>query len=409
MEKIKKEIIFLVLSIVSFLGTILAFVFLQQYIPEYFNYINDNWNSGFTGINQTGPSSCKIPLLKDKSIKAYKNFQKDFFNNEQIIDKNNQFSDNIIYYYINKTYYSNLIQCLENRTTYFDTKLNKNSDSINFTECRFIDSLNNTSCENYTNNMMHDNYTKYTQVVYSKYQPCFDPRYYNFNITFNKTSYYYDKSTCPGGRVSKHYKLLKEIKLTDILDFNGLNDIIGKNLSEEIINETFYFYGRNYIGIKEECRSKPFKDLKNIISDKHNYINSSIVWLGYIIIIELVFFLLFLNRFIVKYHNYSNNIGKNKESNRNKELLPPYTKPVILILSLIMLGFHILVFTYILNLNDFIDLFRDTSCFEEEAGELIWPSIIFLVIAKYTQIVVLGINAILAFKYGIKKGIKYAN
>ncbi len=74
-----------------------------------------------------------------------------------------------------------------------------------------------------------------------------------------------------------------------------------------------------------------------------------------------------------------------------------------------MLGFHILVFTYILNLNDFIDLFRDTSCFEEEAGELIRPSIIYLVLAKYTQIVVLGINAILAFKYGIKKGIKYAN
>ena len=89
--------------------------------------------------------------------------------------------------------------------------------------------------------------------------------------------------------------------------------------------------------------------------------------------------------------------------------MPPYTKPVILILSLIMLGFHILVFTYILNIRDFIDLFRDVSCFEEEAGELIKPSIFFLISGKYMQMTVLVINIILAFKYGIKKGIKYAN
>ena len=89
--------------------------------------------------------------------------------------------------------------------------------------------------------------------------------------------------------------------------------------------------------------------------------------------------------------------------------MPPYTKPVILILSLIMLGFHILVFTYLLNIENFIDLFNDISCFEEEAGQLIKPSIIYLKIGRYTQITVLAINVILAYKYGIKKGIKYAN
>lgn len=414
MNKIKKETIYLILSILSVIGTILSFIFLQQYIPDFFNYINDNWNSGFTGILQRSQKECKIPLLKEKTIKLYKNFQKDFFNNEITIDNNFQSPDNIIKYYINKTFFPTIIQCLDNRTNYFDTKIYSYRESNNFTQCKFIDSLNNTSCDLYTNNMMFNYSTKFTQVVYAQGPPCFDPRYYNFNISFNKTSYYYDKNGCPGGRVSKHYHPLKEISLEMILEYNGLKDIIGKNLDEKTKKQTLYFYGRNYIGIKEHCRNKPFKELKNIIEEKHKYINSSIVWLGYIIIIEIIFLLLFLNRYIVKYHNYCNNINKNKNNkdnniNKNKELLPPYTKPVILILSLIMLGFHILVFTYILNIRDFIDLFRDVSCFEEEAGELIKPSIFFLISGKYMQMTVLVINIILAFKYGIKKGIKYAN
>ena len=35
---------------------------------------------------------------------------------------------------------------------------------------------------------------KYTEIAFGQNQPCFEPRYYNFNMTFNKTSYYYDKS-----------------------------------------------------------------------------------------------------------------------------------------------------------------------------------------------------------------------
>ena len=165
---------------------------------------------------------------------------------------------------------------------------------------------------------------------------------------------------------------------------------------------------RNYIGIKDECRSKPFKNLNNIIEQKNNYIKSSINWTGYITIVEIIFFLLFINRFSVKFHNYSNNINIDND-HQTKEILPPYTKPMILILSFIMLGFHVLVFTYFLNIRDYIDLFKDISCFEEEAGELIKPSVNFLIGAKYMQMIVLVVNAILAFKFGLKKVIKYAN
>ena len=74
-----------------------------------------------------------------------------------------------------------------------------------------------------------------------------------------------------------------------------------------------------------------------------------------------------------------------------------------------MLGFHALIFTYLLNITKFIELFNDSTCFEDETGQLIKPSIIFLIIGRYTQIGILLINGFLAFKYGIKKGIKYAN
>lgn len=257
--------------------------------------------------------------------------------------------------------------------------------------------------------MMIDQYTKYTEIIFGQNQPCFDPRYFNFNITFNKTSYYYDKSKCPGGRVSKHYHYLNNATIQAILENNDLKEL-EKSLDDKIKKENFYIYGRNYIGIKDECRiNKPFKNLNKKFEEKNKYIKNSITWIAYISLIEIIFFLLFLNRFTVKYHNYANNIKKDEDNSQMKEILPPYTKPVILILSLIQLGFHILVFTFFLNIRDYIDLFQDTSCFEEEAGELIKPSIIFLNLARYTQIVVLAINVILAYKFGIKKGIKYAN
>ena len=147
--------------------------------------------------------------------------------------------------------------------------------------------------------------------------------------------------------------------------------------------------------------------MNNVIVQKNNYIESSIKWIGYIIIVEVIFFLLFLNRFSVKYHNYVNSF--NDENHQMKEILPPYTKPMIMVLSFIMLGFHVLVFTYFLNIRDYINLFSDIDCFEEEAGELIKSSVYFLIGAKYTQIIVLLVNVILAFKFGIKKVIKYAN
>ena len=403
MKKIKNQIIFLILSIISLLGTILSFVFLQQYIPEYFIYINDNWNSGYTSIIQRGPTKCKIPLLKDKTIKVYKKSQNNFFNQNEI-NYNLEKSNNIISYHFNKTFYNNLVQCLDNRTNYFDTTTYKYEDNItNLTKCKFIDSLNNISCDNYTQNKMIDyvNNIKYTEVVFGQNQPCFDPRYYNFNMTFNKTSYYYDKSKCPGGKVNKYYHFIYEVPLSEIIKHNELKEL-NETLNEETKNEIIYVYGRNYIGIKGHCNKNSFKELNNIIGGVNENIKSSIIWLGYTIIIEIIFFLLFLNKFIVKYHNYINN-------DETKELLPPYTKPVILILSLIMLGFHALIFTYLLNITKFIELFNDSTCFEDETGQLIKPSIIFLIIGRYTQIGILLINGFLAFKYGIKKGIKYAN
>lgn len=404
MDKIKKEIFFLILCILSLIGCFLCFIFLQQYIPEFFIYINNNWSSGFTDIIQSNQQGCKLPLVKDKSLKFYKNSQKDFFNNEIINLKNEENINSFNLLNINLNNYS---QCLKNRSNYFDTKLNKYEEGNDFENCKFIDSLNNTSCENYSNSMMNDDFTKYTDIVFSQGQPCFDPRFYNLNITLNKTSYYYDKSKCPNGRTNKYYKVLKNVTIEALLDYNNLEKL-KKIISEDIRYQDFYIYGRNYIGIKEECRNKPFNKLSKIIEDVNHYISSAIAWTGYISIIEIVFFLLFINRFTVKYHNYINNVNK-EDNKKKKELLPPYTKPVILILSLIQLGFHILVFTYFLNIRDFIDLFYDTSCFEEEAGELISSSIIFLNIARFVQLAVLAINAILAFKYGIKKGIKYAN
>lgn len=403
MNKIKKEIIFLILCILSLLGTITTFIFLQQYIPEYFSYINSNWNSGFTGIIQSGANSCKIPLLKDKSIKVLANSQKNFFNQEDInyyLDASN----NVKHYYFSKTRYDNLLYCLDNRTNYFEANFAEFDIKTNLTKCKIIDSFNHTYCEsNYTKNIMIDEKAKYTDIVFGQNQPCLDPRYYNFNITFNKTSYYYGKSKCPGGKTNKYYHNLLQIKLKSIIDNNNLVEL-DKLLSDEIKNETINMYGRNYIGITFDCfkkRKNEFKELNNHINQDNNEIKSTIAWLGYTIIIEFIFFLLFINRFTAKYHNYINN-------DETKELLPPYTKPVILVVSLIMLGFHAFIFTKLLSIK-IIKVFNDFSCFEEEMAELITPCIKFVVLGRYVQIFTLVINTVLAFKYGIKKGIKYAN
>ena len=404
MDKIKKEIFFLILCILSLIGSFLVFIFLQQYIPEYFIYINNNWTSGFTETLQLSQQACKIPLFRDKSIRFYKSTKKDFFNNE-IINEYSKNKENILNYDLLNLNKENYTQCIKNRSNYFDTKLYKYNEEMNFENCKFIDSLNNTSCENYSNTMMVVNDTKYTEVVFGQGQPCFDPRFYNFNFTLNKTSYYYDKSKCPNGRTNKYYHILRNITLKDLLDVNSLKNL---SLNDDIKSEILFIYARNYIGIKDECQNKPFNKLSKILGDVNNYISSSIAWMGYISLIEIAFFLLFINRFTVRYHNYINNVNKD-DNKKRKELLPPYTKPVILILSLIQLGFHILVFTYFLNIRDFIDLFYDTSCLEEETGELINRSMFFLNIARFVQIGVLVINGILAFKYGIKKGIKYAN
>lgn len=405
MKKIKKEILFLIICILSVLGTILTFIFLQEYIPEYFIYINNNWNSGYTTLEHR--KTCKFPLIKEKSIKIYKTYQKDFFNNE-IVNEQVKNEDNIKNYNF-MSFNQQYPQCIDNRTNYFDIKLNKYKEGNDFTNCKFIDSLNNTSCEDFNGTTKTINmFSKFTEIVLGQAQPCLDPRYYNFNITFNKSSYYYGKSKCPGGKVSKHYQYINNATIKAIIDFNNLTEL-NEMFGDDLKYQNIYAYGRNYIGIKDECQDKPFKKLNDILEGNNNYIKSSITWIGYISLIEIIFFLLFLNRFTVKYHNYINNINNKDEENKIKELLPPYTKPVILILSLIMLGFHILVFTYLLNIKEFIDLFKDVTCFDEEVGQLIKPSITFLIIGRYTQIVVLFFNGILAFKYGIKKGIKYAN
>lgn len=250
---------------------------------------------------------------------------------------------------------------------------------------------------------MIDNTSKYTDIVFGQNQPCLDPRYYNFNITFNKTSYYYGRSKCPGGKTNKYYHNLHSLTLKELIEFNNLK-YLNENLSNDIKNETIILYGRNYIGITSQCfkeRKYSFKDLNNHINKDNDEIKSAIAWLGYTIIIEIIFFLLFINRFTAKYHNYINN-------DETKELLPPYTKPVILIVSLIMVGFHAFIFTKILSIEIF-NVFEDINCFEKEIGELIAPCIKFLNWARYIQRGTLFINAILAFKYGIKKGIKYAN
>ena len=402
MNKIQKEIIYFTLCILSLLGTILTFIFLQQYIPEYFTYINNNWNSGFTGIIQRGANSCKIPLLKDKSIKILKNTQKNFFNQDDInyyLDASN----NVVKYPFNKIKFATLIHCLDNRTNYFENNFAEFDPKTNLSKCKIIDSFNHTLCENYSVNIMIDNTSKYTDIVFGQDQPCLDPRYYNFNITFNKTSYYYGRNKCPGGKTNKYYHLLYKLPLKSIIDFNNL-DYLDKHLSDDIKNETINLYGRNYIGITSQCfkeRKFNFKDLNNHINRDNDEIKSAIAWLGYTIIIEIIFFLLFINRFTTKYHNYINN-------DETKELLPPYTKPVLLIISLIMVGFHAFIFTKILSI-EIIEVFEDLNCFEKEIGELIYPCIKFTKWARYIQRGTLIINAILAFKYGIKKGIKYAN
>ena len=409
MKKIKKEIFFFILCIISVLGTILSFIFLQQYIPEYFIYINNNWNNGYTSIAHIEVELCKYPLLSDYSIKMYKSFQKDFFNND-IINENVKNDDNIKKYYFVSFNQDRRPHCLENKTNYFDIKLNKYKEGNDFTKCKFIDSFNNTSCENYNiTSKTITNYSKYTEIVFAQDQPCLDPRYYNFNLTFNESSYYYGKSKCPDGKTNKHYERITNATILAILKYNDDMDDLSKILSDEIKLQNFYVYGRNYIGIKDECRNKPFEKLKDILDSQNDYIKSSITWMGYISLLEIIFFLLFLNRFTVKYHNYKNNLNNNEE-HQIKEILPPYTKPVILILSLIKLGFHIIVFVYyLLNTHELFELFLDINCFEEEAGQLIKPSIIFLQMGKYTQFCVLVIDVIFAFKYGIKKGIKYAN
>lgn len=403
MNKIQKENIYLILCILSLLGTIITFVFLQQYIPEYFTYINTNWNSGYTGIIQRGNNNCKIPLLKDKSIKLLRNSQKNFFNQDDInyyLDASN----NVVKYPFNKTRYKNYIYCLDNRTNYFENIFSKFDTKTNLSECKIIDSFNHILCErNYSKSIMIDDTSKYTEVVFGQNQPCLDPRFYNFNITFNKSSYYYGKSTCPGGKTSKHYHYVTETKLKNLLEVNYLDDL-DKLLSEDIKNETIYLYARNYIGITLECfkdRRLIFKELNNHINKDNDEIKSTIAWLGYTIIIEFIFFLLFINRYTTKYHNYINN-------DETKELLPPYTKPVILIISLIMVGFHAFIFTKLLSI-EILKVFSDLNCFEEEIVELILPCIMFLTWAGYIQKGTLVINAILAFKFGIKKGIKYAN
>ena len=409
MKKIQKEIIFLILCIISVLGTILSFIFLLQYIPEYFFYINNNWNNGYTDILQKGMGDCKFPLFSSTSYNKYKNYQKDFFN-RIIINDNTKKEENINKTYFTDIFFRNYSQCIINRTNYFDTKLTEYEEGNDFSECKYIDSLNHLSCGklNRSKSLTINNFSKFTEVVLGTDQPCFDPRYYNLKgIPFNKTSYYYDKSRCPGDRVSKHYVNLKNAEIRGIVEVNEELSELNETLSEEIKNKTIYIYGRNYIGIKDKCKSKPFKKLNNVIVQKNNYIESSIKWIGYIIIVEVIFFLLFLNRFSVKYHNYIN--GFNDENHQMKEILPPYTKPMIMVLSFIMLGFHVLVFTYFLNIRDYINLFSDIDCFEEEAGELIKSSVYFLIGAKYTQIIVLLVNVILAFKFGIKKVIKYAN
>ena len=403
MNKIKKEIIYLILCIASVIGSILSYILLLQYIPEFFVYINNNWNSGYTRAIKF--NNCKIAFVKE-SFKVFKKHDKNFFNEERIINRDED-SDNLIKYNFNSTEDPELIYCILNRSNYFDTKLVKYSENIDFSKCRYIDSLNNMACENYDKIDLITDTHKYTEVVFAQNQPCLDPRYYNLNMTFNETSYYYGKNKCPGGKTNKNYVLIKNVSLDGILKDNNFEEIQNL-LSDENKNQTLYIYGRNYIGISDKCRNKNYKDLNNNIDDVNQYIQNSIDWMGYINIIEVVFLLLFLNRFTVKYHNYINNINK-EENKQNKELMPPYTSPIILILSLVMLGFHILVFTYFLNVRDFIDLFSDGSCFEDEAADLIKTSIICLNISRYIQIIVLSINGILAFKFGIVKGIKYAN
>ena len=408
MKKIQKEIIFLILSIISFLGTILSFVFLLQYIPEFFFYINNNWNKGYTDIIQKGMETCKFPLFSGTSYNEYKSYQKNFFG-EVIVNDNVKREENIKKNYFTEIYYVNYSQCIINRTNYFDIELIEYQEGNDFKNCKYIDSLNNLSCGNYSKTLTINETSMFTEVVLAQDQPCFDPRYYNLkNIIFNKTSFYYDKGRCPGDRVSKHYVNLKEAQIGVITGVNEALKELNNTLSDEIKSQTIYIYGRNYIGIKDKCRNKPFKNLNNVIEQKNDYIKSSINWIGYIIIVEFIFFLLFLNRFSVKYHNYANNINHD-ENHKVKEILPPYTNPMILLLSFIMLGFHVLVFTYFLNIRDYINLFEDIDCFEDEAGELIKSSVYFLISAKYIQMMVLIVNAILAYKFGFKKVIKYAN
>lgn len=415
MKKLHKETLFLILSCASILFSVTSFIFFELYIPEYFDYIYHNWNSGFQKIILKNSCNRDVQLLKDENITIYKNYTRDFFNNIITLPFNGLYKEdnkNIKYLQIEKfkSISIGLVYCFEGIQTYLDlirldddnqSKLYKYNESYDTEKFKRIDSLNNMIySESYSSSYFipDSSDVKYSDVRVSQGIPCADPRYYNLNITFNKTSYYYGKSKCPGGKVNNHYKQITtlNVNLSYLFTLNNWDNSI---LTEELKKENLSVYARTYIGIKDHCRNNTYDiDIKNI----NNQIYSIIIWLGYSIIFEIGFLLLFLNRYIVKYNKY-----KYKVKNG---YVPPYTNPILLIISIIITAMHIkIIINIVQEVYTLVSVFYDMSCFDEEVPELIGNNLYYLIIGSISQIIALGVSVILALKYGILKGIKYAN
>ena len=413
MKKLYKETIFFILSCISIIFSVASFIFFELYIPEYFEYIFHNWNSGFKRIMLKEGCNRELQLFKDENITIYKNYTRDFFNNiiklpfnglYEEDDKNIQhfpivkfksISYGLVYCFIEGRTYFNLITPNSNN----ESELFRYNEDYNTRNYKIIDSLKNMIyAESYSSSYFITDSTQYSDVKVSQGIPCADPRYYNLNITFNKSSYYYGRSKCPGGKVNNRYQRISNLEV-NLSRLFYLNDWDSSILPEEIKNENLTVYARTYIGIKDHCRNNTYSlNIKNI----NNQIYSIITWLGYSIIFELGFLLLFLNRYIVKYNKY-----KYKVKNG---YVPPYTNPILLVISILITAIHIkIVISVVEDVYALVSTFYDMSCFDEEVPELIGNNLYYLIFGSLSQILALCVNVILAIKYGIIKGIKYAN
>lgn len=411
-NKLARETFYLLILLASILFSILSFILYELYVPEFFEYIYRNWDSGFANIVLKTPcASDNLNLLKNEKISLSRNHTRDFFNNliKYPYTSLNQEKNPSIYNLSIKNFKVlpiGLSYCFDNTETYFKLiKENNNThllykNQTNFKLYKYIDSLGNMVYNpRYSDSYFITDQYKYSEARITQGPPCLDPRYLNLNMTFDKTSYYYGRSQCPGGKINKRYVHISKLRtnITKLSELNGWNI---SHIPEKYRNEYLTVYARTFIGIKDHCWNKTFGSYEEMTKNNIQ-VNNIIIYLGYVNIIEIIFLLLFLNRYIVKYNKYKN---KNKSS-----CYPSYTNPLLIIVSVIITSIHVIIFLKEKELIELIKNFADSSCFDEEVPELINKDWYYLVFGGITQILSLIGSTLLALRYGIRKSIKYAN